>query len=68
MKRSLNAGLITAGIVLLVIIFGNTGSGFFSNLMLFIVAVIVGTPFALIGEKIGSIFAYISGFNMVSAI
>ena len=55
-EKVINAGLITSVIVLLTIFFGNTGSGFFSNLMLFIVAVIVGTPFALIGEKIGSLF------------
>ncbi len=55
----IKAGVFTSIIVLLVIFFGNTGSGFFSNLMLFIVAVLIGTPFAIIGQKIGGLFAFL---------
>jgi len=60
----IKAGIFTSIIVLLVIFFGNTGSGFFSNLMVFIVGVLVGTPFAIIGQKIGGFFSVMS--NIVS--
>lgn len=51
------AGVITAGITILVIIFGNTGSGFFRNFMVFIVATMIGTPIAMIGKFLGSLFS-----------
>jgi len=53
------AGILTLIIVLLVIFFGNTGSGFFSNLMVLLVSVLVGTPFAIIGQKLGGMFAFL---------
>lgn len=48
---------ITSVITILAIIFGNTGSGFFRNLMVFIVGTIIGTPVAIIGKFIGSLFS-----------
>ncbi len=51
------AGVITAIIAILGIIFGNTGSGFFRNLMVFIVGTIIGTPIAIIGKFLTSLFS-----------
>ena len=53
------AGAMTAVIMILLIVFGNTGSGFFRNLMVFIVGTIVGTPLSIIGRFIGKWFAKI---------
>jgi len=50
------AFVLTASVVLLVIIFGNTGSGFFRNLMVFIVGSIIGTPMAIAGKFVSSLF------------
>jgi hypothetical protein len=55
----IKAGTLTSIIALLVIFFGNTGSGFFSNLMVFVVSVLVGTPFSIIGQKLGGMFAFL---------
>lgn len=55
-KSTIYATIITAIIVILVIIFGNTGSGFFRSLMVFIVGTILGTPIAMLFGFIGSIF------------
>jgi len=51
------AGAITAIIAILGIIFGNTGSGFFRNLIIFIVGTIIGTPIAIIGKFLTSLFS-----------
>lgn len=48
------ASTITAIIAILIIVFGNTGSGFFKNLMIFIVGVMLGTPLALLAKTIVS--------------
>lgn len=50
------AFVITAIVVLLVIVFGNTGSGFFRNLMVFVVGSIIGTPIAIVTKFISSMF------------
>ena len=50
------AFIMTAVVVLCVIVFGNTGSGFFRNLMVFTVGSIVGTPIAMFGKWIISMF------------
>lgn len=51
------AGAITAVIMVLLIFFGNVGSGFFRMLMVFIVGTIIGTPLAIAGKFIGMWFA-----------
>jgi hypothetical protein len=53
------AGVMTAVIMILLIMFGNTGSGFFRNLMVFIIGTIVGTPLSIIGRFIGKWFSRI---------
>ena len=50
------ASIITAIIAILLIVYGNTGSGFFRNLMVFVVGVIIGTPLAMLSKLIGSFF------------
>jgi len=50
------AFVVTASVVLLVIILGNTGSGFFRNLMVFIVGSIIGTPMAIATKFVSSLF------------
>lgn len=56
----LESTLITAVIVILTIIFGNTGTGLASNIMIFFVSIIIGTPFAIIGRYIGLFFDWFS--------
>lgn len=56
MKDSIvQAFVVTAIIILLFLIFGNTGSGFFRKTIIFIVSTIIGTPFAVIGKFLGSL-------------
>lgn len=52
------AFIMTAVVVILVIIFGNTGSGFFRNLMVFTVGSILGTPIAMFIKWLISLFTY----------
>lgn len=60
MKESIaQAFVATAIIILLFLIFGNTGSGFFRKLIIFIVSTILGTPLAVIGKFLGSIMGSI---------
>jgi len=51
------AGAITAVIMVLLIFFGNVGSGFFRMLMVFVVGTIIGTPLAIAGKFIGIWFS-----------
>ena len=51
------AGIMTAFIVILTIIFGNTGSGFIRNFMIFIIGTIIGTPIAIILKFLGKYFS-----------
>lgn len=51
------AFIATAIVVILVIVFGNTGSGFFRNLMVFVVGSLIGTPLAMFGKWIISLFS-----------
>jgi len=50
------AFVITAIIVILTITYGNTGSDFFRNFIVFIVGSIIGTPIAMLGKWITSFF------------
>lgn len=52
------AFIVTAIVIILLIIFGNTGSGFFRNLMVFIVGSVIGTPIAMFFKWISSLLTY----------
>lgn len=53
------AGAITTVIMIIVLIFGNVGSGFFRLTMVFIVGIALGTPLAIAGKFIGKWFSKI---------
>lgn len=63
-----NAAFFTASLILLTIIFGNTGSGFFRNLLIFVLGTIIGTPLAMLGRFFlsltGNLLLEYSGFIM----
>jgi len=51
-----SATVITVIIAILLIIFGNTGTGIFSNTMVFVLGTLFGAPLATVGRFIGSLF------------